>query len=208
MDRALMLAECGRAAGEVPVGALVVCGGVVIGEGWNRPVGSQDPTAHAEVVALRAAAAALGNYRLTGATLYVTIEPCTMCTGALVHARIARLVYGAEEPRAGAIRSAARALDNAGMNHRVEVTGGVRAAAAAALLTRFFRERRARPGGSTASTGTPAASTAVSTPASEAAPAAVDPGGADGTDASRTDTSSHAPADRSGPLSASRERDD
>lgn len=144
MDRALALAERGAVSGEVPVGALVVHAGAVIGEGWNRPVGSHDPTAHAEIVALRAAAAAIGNYRLTGATLYVTIEPCTMCTGALVHARIARLVYGAEEPRAGAIRSAARALDNAGMNHRVEVTAGVRAEAAAELLTRFFRERRLR----------------------------------------------------------------
>lgn len=145
MDRALALAERGAADGEVPVGALVVRDGIVIGEGWNRPVGSHDPTAHAEVVALRAAAAASGNYRLTGATLYVTIEPCTMCTGALVHARIARLVYGAAEPRAGAISSAARALDNAGMNHRVEVTAGVRGEAAAELLTRFFRERRRRP---------------------------------------------------------------
>ncbi len=143
MARALALAEQGAAAGEVPVGALVVRDGDVLGEGWNQPIGAGDPTAHAEIVALRQAAARVGNYRLTGATLYVTIEPCTMCAGALVHARIARLVYGAAEPRAGAVRSALAALDTPGLNHRVEVTEGVAADEAAALMTEFFRARRA-----------------------------------------------------------------
>jgi tRNA(adenine34) deaminase len=105
-------------------------------------VGTSDPTAHAEIVALRAAAAALDNYRLPGATLYVTIEPCTMCAGALVHARIARLVYGAPEPRAGAVCSAARVLETPGLNHRIEVRAGVRAEAASRLVTDFFRARR------------------------------------------------------------------
>lgn len=145
MARALALAEQGAAAGEVPVGALVVREGEVLGEGWNQPIGASDPTAHAEIIALRAAASRVGNYRLTGATLYVTIEPCTMCVGALVHARIARLVYGAQEPRAGAVRSALAALDTPGLNHRVEVTAGVAAPEAAKLMTDFFRARRTAP---------------------------------------------------------------
>ena len=142
MDRALALADRARVAGEVPVGAVVVLNGEIIGEGCNAPVGSSDPTAHAEIVALRAAATARDNYRLPGATLYVTIEPCTMCAGALVHARIARLVYGAPEPRAGAVESAARVLETPGLNHRVEVRAGVRAEAASRLVTDFFRARR------------------------------------------------------------------
>jgi tRNA(adenine34) deaminase len=142
MARALELADRAAEAGEVPVGALVVRGGEVLGEGWNQPISAGDPTAHAEIVALRAAAARAANYRLPGATLYVTIEPCTMCTGALVHARIARLVYGAPEPRAGAVRSALRALDTPGLNHRVEVTDGVLAEAAATRMQQFFRDRR------------------------------------------------------------------
>ena len=142
MARALVLAEQGAATGEVPVGAVLVRDGEVLGEGFNQPVGAGDPTAHAEIVALRAAAARIGNYRLPGSTLYVTIEPCTMCAGALVHARVARLVFGAPEPRAGAVRSALRVLDTPGLNHRVEVEAGVLADAAAALMTGFFRARR------------------------------------------------------------------
>ncbi|MEE4384748.1 MAG: tRNA adenosine(34) deaminase TadA [Pseudomonadales bacterium] len=151
MRRALALAERAAEAGEVPVGAVVVRDGEILGEGTNRPIAARDPTAHAELEALRAACARVGNYRLPGATLYVTIEPCTMCAGALVHARIARLVYGAEEPRAGAVRSSARVLENPGLNHRVAVTAGVLAEEAAAQLRTFFRARRdaepgARPG--------------------------------------------------------------
>ncbi len=146
MERALALADEAASRGEVPVGAVVVQAGRIIGEGWNSPVSQADPTAHAEVQALRAAAAAIGNYRLVGATLYVTIEPCTMCAGALVHARIERLVYGAPEPRSGAVASTARALENAALNHRVAVTSGVLADAAAARLRDFFRQRRAATG--------------------------------------------------------------
>ncbi|MEM1230080.1 MAG: tRNA adenosine(34) deaminase TadA [Pseudomonadota bacterium] len=142
MDRALALAEQAAAAGEVPVGAVLVLDGRVIGAGRNQTVGTQDPTAHAEIVALRAAARAQGNYRLPGSTLYVTIEPCTMCAGALVHARVARLVYGAPEPKAGAVTSTARVLENPALNHRPKVLGGVRAEAAAAQLKAFFAARR------------------------------------------------------------------
>ena len=142
MARALELAARAAEAGEVPVGAVVVHDGEIIGEGWNQPISAGDPTAHAEIVALRAAARRLDNYRLPGATLFVTIEPCTMCAGALVHARIARLVYGAAEPRAGAVRSAATVLDTPGLNHRVQVESGVGAEAAARLMTEFFRARR------------------------------------------------------------------
>lgn len=143
MREALLLAEDAARAGEVPVGALVVLDGVVLGRGFNQPISARDPTAHAELQALRAAAAHVDNYRLPGATLYVTIEPCTMCAGALVHARIARLVYGADEPRSGAVRSTAEVLANPRLNHRVEVTAGVCEDAAAELLQRFFRRRRA-----------------------------------------------------------------
>lgn len=143
MRRALELAAAGARAGEVPVGAVVVRAGAVIGEGYNQPIAEQDPTAHAEIVALRAAARAVGNYRLTGATLYVTVEPCTMCAGALVHARIGRVVYGALEPRSGAIESTARVLDNVALNHRPAITGGVLAEDCACCLREFFAVRRA-----------------------------------------------------------------
>ena len=142
MRHALSLAEAGAGLGEVPVGAVVVLDEHVIGEGCNRPISDCDPTAHAEIVALRAAARRLGNYRLTGATLYVTVEPCTMCAGSLVHARIARLVFGAAEPRSGAVVTTARVLDNPGHNHRVEVSGGVLADECSALLRAFFAARR------------------------------------------------------------------
>ena len=144
MDRALALAERAGVEGEVPVGALVVRDGEVLGEGWNRPIGAHDPTGHAEVNALRDAAAREGNYRLPGATLYVTIEPCTMCFGALMHARIARLVYGAREPRAGVCESQLGLPERSFYNHRVEVLGGVEAERAAGLLRDFFRQKRAR----------------------------------------------------------------
>ncbi len=142
MRRALAWAERAAQSGEVPIGALVVHNGKVLGEGANQPIGSHDPTAHAEIVALRAACAHVGNYRLTGATLYVTIEPCTMCAGALIHARIRTLVFGAREPRAGAVVSTANVIENAGLNHRVEVVEGVLADDCGALLKAFFRERR------------------------------------------------------------------
>ena len=142
MARALELARRAEAAGEVPVGALVVHGGRIVGEGWNQPVGSADPTAHAEVVALRAAAAGLGSYRLVGATLYVTLEPCPMCAAAMVHARIARLVFGAWDPRLGAAGSVFDLVHAAALNHSVDAFGGVRAEECGALLQEFFRRRR------------------------------------------------------------------
>jgi tRNA(adenine34) deaminase len=143
MREALKLAATAAACGEVPVGAVVVQDGVIIGRGANRPIGGIDPTAHAEIVALRQAAAYTGNYRLTGASLYVTIEPCTMCAGALVHARIARLIFGTREPRAGAVVSTAQVLAAPGLNHRVEVVEGVLADEAQRLMQDFFRRRRA-----------------------------------------------------------------
>ena len=138
------LEEAGRArnAGEVPVGAVVVIDGVMVGRGFNQPISSGDPTAHAEIVAIRAAARAVGNYRLTGATLCVTIEPCLMCVGALVHARIGTLVYGAAEARTGAIVSTVHARDLPGHNHRFEVVSGVCEDECRALMQRFFREKR------------------------------------------------------------------
>ncbi|MFP4606226.1 MAG: tRNA adenosine(34) deaminase TadA [Thiohalospira sp.] len=142
MERALALADAAEAAGEVPVGALVVRDGAVLGEGSNAPVGGCDPTAHAEINALRAAAGAVGNYRLPGATLYVTLEPCLMCAGAMVHARIAEVVYAAPDPRAGAAGSMVDAFELPGLNHRVAVTGGVRAEEAGERLRAFFRARR------------------------------------------------------------------
>jgi tRNA(adenine34) deaminase len=142
MARALELAREAERAGEVPVGALIVREGVVLGEGWNRPIGQHDPTAHAEVVALRAAAAAAGNYRLGGATLYVTLEPCPMCTMAMVHARIARLVYAAPDPRQGAAGSVLDLAAHPAFNHRLEVSSGVGSEASAELLRAFFRARR------------------------------------------------------------------
>ena len=142
MARALELARRAEAADEVPVGALVVHAGRVVGEGWNQPIGSQDPTAHAEVVALRAAATALGSYRLGGATLYVTLEPCPMCAAAMVHARVARLVFGAWDPRQGAAGSVFDLVHARALNHVVDAFGGVRAEQCGALLQEFFRRRR------------------------------------------------------------------
>ena len=142
MHGALELAREARERGEVPVGALVVVDDEVVGEGHNQPVGTNDPTAHAEIVALRAAGQEIGNYRLNGATLYVTIEPCQMCVGAMVHARIARLVYGAPEPKAGAIESAMRAHEHPSLNHRLEVTGRVLEEECREVIQAFFTDRR------------------------------------------------------------------
>ncbi|MEZ5558320.1 MAG: tRNA adenosine(34) deaminase TadA [Pseudomonadales bacterium] len=143
MSRALELAAAAARCGEVPVGAVVVRHGQIIGEGFNQPIAAADPTAHAEIVALRDAARRTGNYRLTDAELFVTLEPCAMCAGALVHARIARLVYGAAEPKAGALVSTLRLLDEPHLNHRVRVAGGVLGARSGALLSGFFAGRRA-----------------------------------------------------------------
>ncbi len=142
MTRALRFAERGGSSGEVPVGAVVVHNGQLIGAGFNRPISATDPTAHAEVMALRAAAAGVGNYRLPGATLYVTLEPCMMCAGALIHSRISRLVYGASEPKAGVVASHPL-IDSAWLNHEIEVTAGVLSERCGALLTQFFSQRRA-----------------------------------------------------------------
>lgn len=143
MQHALELAGDAARAGEVPVGAVVVVGGEIVGRGFNRPITSTDPTAHAEVVALRDAAQQLDNYRLTGATLYVTVEPCLMCVGALVHARVGTLVYGAPEPKAGAIDSTQRAHEHAALNHRMTIVSGVLASESRELMQAFFRARRA-----------------------------------------------------------------
>jgi tRNA(adenine34) deaminase len=142
MRRALALAARAEAEGEVPVGAIMVRGEAVLGEGWNRPIGSHDPTAHAEILALRAAAVAAGDYRLGGATLYVTLEPCPMCAAAIAHARVARLVFGAWDPRQGAAGSAFNLVAADAMNHRVDAYGGVLSEECAALLRRFFAGRR------------------------------------------------------------------
>ncbi len=142
LERALALAEAAARQGEVPVGAVLVCDGAVIGEGWNRPISSSDPTAHAEIVALRAAAASRRNYRLPGSTMYVTLEPCAMCSGALIHARVARVVFGAFDPKTGAAGSTLDVLNTERLNHRVEIRGGVLAEAAAAQLQAFFKARR------------------------------------------------------------------
>ena len=144
MRRALELARCGEAEGEVPVGAVLVADGRVVAETWNRPVALADPTAHAEILALRAAGQTLGNYRLAGATLYVTLEPCAMCAGAMVHARLARLVYGAHDPKAGAAGSVFELLRTPILNHRVEVVPGVLAEECSELLRTFFQLRRGR----------------------------------------------------------------
>jgi tRNA(adenine34) deaminase len=140
----LALAEAEKAfqAGEVPVGAVVVRGGEVIASAHNGPVGLKDPSAHAEILALRRAAAAEGNYRLAGTTLYVTIEPCLMCAGALIHARVSRLVFGATDPKGGAVVSLYGVLQDGRLNHRVEATGGVLREACSEILSRFFREKR------------------------------------------------------------------
>ncbi len=142
MSRALELAREAQAAGEVPVGAVIVKDGVIIAEGSNRPIGGNDPTAHAEIVAMRAAANVVGSYRLLNTTLYVTLEPCAMCAGAMVHARVGRVVYGATDPRAGAAGSVFNIVQSAALNHRVEVEGGVRGEDCGKLLRDFFVARR------------------------------------------------------------------
>ena len=142
MRLALDEAQRGLEAGEVPVGAVVVRDGLVVGRAHNTPLGLADPTAHAEIMALREAGRRLGNYRLPGATLYVTVEPCPMCCGAALHARLARVVYGAVDPKAGAVESLYRLLDDARLNHRVEAAGGVLAEECGAVLRRFFEPKR------------------------------------------------------------------
>jgi tRNA(adenine34) deaminase len=142
MEEALRAAQRALEAGEVPVGAVVVCGREVVGRGWNRNVTGSDPTAHAEIVALREAGTAVGNHRLADCDLFATIEPCPMCAGALVHARIKRLVYGADDPKAGAVKSVLQVLNHPQLNHRVEVRSGVLAGRCAELLQTFFKSRR------------------------------------------------------------------
>jgi tRNA(adenine34) deaminase len=144
MRLALELGEEARVRGEVPVGAVVVFDDAVVGRGYNQPIGSHDPTAHAEIVAMRDAAQRLGNYRLPGSTLYVTIEPCQMCVGAMVHARVARVVFGAREPKAGAIESAMRAHEHPSLNHRMVAEGGVLEGECRDAIQRFFEGRRLR----------------------------------------------------------------
>jgi len=142
MEEALRAAQRALAAGEVPVGAVVVSQGRVVGRGWNRNIADCDPTAHAEIVALREAGATMGNHRLADCDLFVTIEPCAMCAGAMVHARIKRLIYGADDPKAGAVQSVMQVLNHPQLNHRVEVQGGVLAGRCAEVLQEFFRSRR------------------------------------------------------------------
>ncbi len=142
MQEALILARKAEAEGEVPVGALVVRDGAIIGRGWNHPIAVHDPTAHAEIIAMREAAQKLNNYRLTNTTLYVTLEPCAMCAGAMVHARVKRLVFGATDPRAGAAGSVFNLVQTAYLNHRLEVTGGVMAEECGEILKQFFVDRR------------------------------------------------------------------
>ena len=142
MRYALDLAARAGEQDEVPVGAVIIRDDKLIGEGWNRPISTNDPTAHAEVVAMRAAAQQLGNYRLSGSTLYVTLEPCLMCVGAMIHARIGRLVFGAYDPKRGAVNSTMHAFDTRGLNHRLDVCGGVLEQDCADQLLRFFRVRR------------------------------------------------------------------
>jgi len=142
MHHALHLAARASAEGEVPVGAVLVKDGQMIGEGWNRPIFDHDPTAHAEIVALRSGAQTLNNYRILDATLYVTLEPCMMCAGAMIHARIARLVYGAADPKSGAAGSVANLFTASYVNHRLAVQGGILAEECGALLSAFFKERR------------------------------------------------------------------
>jgi tRNA(adenine34) deaminase len=142
MEEALRAAQRALEAGEVPVGAVVVCERRIVGRGWNRNIGDHDPTAHAEIVALREAAAAVGNHRLSGCDLFATIEPCPMCAGALVHARIKRLIYGADDPKAGAVQSGMQLLNHPQLNHQVEIRSGVLAGRCAELLQTFFKNRR------------------------------------------------------------------
>jgi|SRR6266851_9096139 tRNA(adenine34) deaminase len=142
MRRALELARRAQEEGEVPVGAVLVVHEKIFGQGWNRPIAAADPTAHAEIQAMRAAATALGNYRLTGATLYVTLEPCVMCAGAMFHARIARVVFGAGDPKTGAAGSIVDLFRNEKLNHHAQIQGGVLASECGALLNGFFASRR------------------------------------------------------------------
>ncbi len=142
MEEALRCAQRALDAGEVPVGAVVVCAGKMVGRGWNRNLSDHDPTAHAEVIALREAGAAMGNHRLSECELFATIEPCAMCAGALVHARVKRLVYGANDAKAGAVGSVMQVLNHPALNHVTEVTAGVLAGRCAELVQAFFRERR------------------------------------------------------------------
>jgi tRNA(adenine34) deaminase len=143
MEEALRAAQRALEAGEVPVGAVVVCDGRVIATGWNQNLSENDPTAHAEVVALRDAGAIVGNHRLEDCDLFATIEPCAMCAGALIHARIRRLIYGADDPKAGAVQSVMQVLNHPQLNHRMEIKRGVLAGRCAELLQSFFRDRRA-----------------------------------------------------------------
>ena len=142
MREALEQARLGAASGEVPVGAVLVVDGVIVARAFNQPIGAVDPTAHAEILVLREAARVLGNYRLTGATVYVTVEPCLMCVGALVHARVREVVFGAPEPKTGALVSTIRALETPGLNHRFAVTSGVLEDQCREIVQQFFRGKR------------------------------------------------------------------
>jgi tRNA(adenine34) deaminase len=142
MEEALRAAQRALDAGEVPVGAVVVCDGKIVARGWNRNITDSDPTAHAEIAALREAGASVGNHRLEDCDLFATIEPCAMCAGAVVHARIKRLVYGADDPKAGAVHSVMQVLNHPQLNHRMDVRGGVLAGRCAELLQTFFKSRR------------------------------------------------------------------
>jgi tRNA(adenine34) deaminase len=142
MQRALELARQAEKMGEVPVGAVLVLNNECVAEAWNQPIAARDPTAHAEMLALRQAGQKLGNYRLNGTTLYVTLEPCTMCAGAIIHARVARVVFGATDPRAGAGGSVFQILDSDNLNHRVQITGGVLESACTRILQDFFKKKR------------------------------------------------------------------
>ena len=155
MTAALEQARLAREAGEVPIGAVVVIDGAIVSRAFNQPIGALDPTAHAEVLALRGAARAVGNYRLTGATLYVTLEPCLMCVGALVHARVREVVFGALEPKSGALVSTVRALETPGLNHRFGVVGDVLAEECRELIQQFFREKRRIENGPGVATANP-----------------------------------------------------
>lgn len=144
MEEALRCAQRALEAGEVPVGALVVRGGKIVARGWNQNISNSDPTAHAEIMALREAAANLGNHRLGDCDLFATIEPCAMCAGALLHARVRRLVYGADDPKAGAVHSVMQVLNHPELNHRIDVCGGILAGRCSEILQAFFRNRRER----------------------------------------------------------------
>ena len=152
-EAALEQARLGLAAGEVPIGAVLVVDGRIVARGFNQPITSSDPTAHAEMLVLREAARIGGNYRLTDAEVYVTLEPCLMCVGALVHARVREVIFGAVEPRTGALVSTIRGLDTPGLNHRFEVTGGVLEAPARDLMQQFFRDKRRAAGGAAIAEG-------------------------------------------------------